>query len=139
MPNKQRKQLNPMFSRKFRVGDLQPTLFFSFKNTWNSPEPQLVDCLFLNFHCSLAILSLNILIKFILIKKKECKLYEMLTGWEGQVCFRDVIMNNWKIPMKLCFRLNNFEYLQTLMYTDISIISPEFTNYSSFSVKSSGF
>ena len=45
---------------------------FFYKNIQNFPEPQLFHCLFLNFHCSLAILSLNILIKFILIKKKEC-------------------------------------------------------------------
>ena len=50
------------------------TLFFFYKNIQNFSEPQLFHCLFLNFHCSLAILSLNILIKFILIKKKECTL-----------------------------------------------------------------
>ncbi len=47
-------------------------LFFFYKNTWNFSEPQLFHCLFLKFHCSLAILSLNILIKFIKKKKKEC-------------------------------------------------------------------
>ena len=44
---------------------------FFYKNTRNFPEPQLFHCLFLNFNCSLAILSLNMLIKFILKRKKS--------------------------------------------------------------------
>ncbi len=61
------------FTSVNKMKTIQKSLhFFICKNTWNFPEPQLFYCLFLNFYCSLAILSLNILTKFILIKKKEC-------------------------------------------------------------------